>query len=189
MLPAGQLATHLSCAIEYQHLLTFPTPTSPFPSPPHAPTHQVRPYLMADGGNVEFVEIDGPVVYLRLAGACGSCPSSLTTMTMGIKRRLMERIPVSAVQRPVQGCWLWGCIVGGVYFACAAGTRSGRPRRNRDTCSLPRTVFTAPVAWSLHPHPDPRLTPLPLPPAFLCSLPGCLAACLQEILDVEQVME
>ncbi|GAB4818703.1 hypothetical protein N2152v2_005749 [Parachlorella kessleri] len=54
---------------------------------------QVRPYLMADGGNVEFVDIDGPVVYLRLAGACGSCPSSLTTMTMGIKRRLMERIP------------------------------------------------------------------------------------------------
>eukprot|EP00887_Chlorella_sp_A99_P001027 scaffold14.g1027.t1 len=53
----------------------------------------VRPYLMADGGNVEFVEIDGPVVRLRLAGACGSCPSSLTTMTMGIKRRLMEKIP------------------------------------------------------------------------------------------------
>ncbi len=55
---------------------------------------------MADGGNVEFVEIDGPVVYLRLQGACGSCPSSLTTMTMGIKRRLMEKIPV----RP-----LWPC--------------------------------------------------------------------------------
>ena len=53
----------------------------------------VRPYLMADGGNVEFVEIDGPIVYLRLQGACGSCPSSLTTMTMGIKRRLMEMIP------------------------------------------------------------------------------------------------
>ena len=49
---------------------------------------------MSDGGNVEFVEIDGPVVYLRLQGACGSCPSSLTTMTMGIKRRLMEKIPV-----------------------------------------------------------------------------------------------
>lgn len=53
----------------------------------------VRPYLMADGGNVEFVEIDGPVVYLRLQGACGSCPSSTATMTMGIKRRLMEKIP------------------------------------------------------------------------------------------------
>lgn len=54
---------------------------------------EVRPYLMADGGNVEFVEIDGPIVHLRLAGACGSCPSSLTTMTMGIQRRLMELIP------------------------------------------------------------------------------------------------
>ncbi len=62
---------------------------------------QIRPYLMSDGGNVEFVEIDGPTVYLRLAGACGSCPSSLTTMTMGIKRRLMEKIPVSEVV----GCW------------------------------------------------------------------------------------
>jgi Fe-S cluster biogenesis protein NfuA len=55
---------------------------------------EVRPYLMADGGNVELADIDGPVVYLRLQGACGSCPSSMTTMTMGIKRRLMEKIPV-----------------------------------------------------------------------------------------------
>jgi len=37
---------------------------------------EMRPYLMADGGNVELVEIDGPVVKLRLQGACGSCPSS-----------------------------------------------------------------------------------------------------------------
>jgi len=49
---------------------------------------------MADGGNVEFVEIDGLVVKLKLKGACGSCPSSTSTMTMGIKRRLMEKIPV-----------------------------------------------------------------------------------------------
>lgn len=48
---------------------------------------------MADGGNVEFVELDGLVVKLRLKGACGSCPSSTSTMTMGIKRRLMEKIP------------------------------------------------------------------------------------------------
>lgn len=54
---------------------------------------EVRPYLMADGGNCELVEIDGPIVKLQLQGACGSCPSSMTTMTMGIKRRLMERIP------------------------------------------------------------------------------------------------
>eukprot|EP00191_Tetraselmis_sp_GSL018_P006577 CAMPEP_0177610094 /NCGR_PEP_ID=MMETSP0419_2-20121207/19548_1 /TAXON_ID=582737 /ORGANISM="Tetraselmis sp., Strain GSL018" /LENGTH=318 /DNA_ID=CAMNT_0019105281 /DNA_START=126 /DNA_END=1084 /DNA_ORIENTATION=+ len=54
---------------------------------------EVRPYLMADGGDVELAEIDGLVVKLRLKGACGSCPSSLTTMQMGIQRRLQERIP------------------------------------------------------------------------------------------------
>ncbi len=54
----------------------------------------------ADGGNVQLVEIDGPVVYLKLQGACGSCPSSLTTMTMGIKRRLQEKIPVRARPLP-----------------------------------------------------------------------------------------
>ena len=57
---------------------------------------QIRPYLISDGGNVELSEIDGPVVYLKLQGACGSCPSSTTTMTMGIRRRLMEKIPVCA---------------------------------------------------------------------------------------------
>jgi Fe-S cluster biogenesis protein NfuA len=54
---------------------------------------EMRPYLMADGGNVELVEIDGPVVKLRLQGACGSCPSSAMTLRMGIERRLREFIP------------------------------------------------------------------------------------------------
>ncbi|WZN65175.1 iron-sulfur cluster assembly protein NifU [Chloropicon roscoffensis] len=54
---------------------------------------EVRPYLMADGGNVELVEIDGLTVRVRLQGACGSCPSSMTTMKMGIQRKLMEKIP------------------------------------------------------------------------------------------------
>jgi Fe-S cluster biogenesis protein NfuA len=54
---------------------------------------ELRPYLMADGGNVELVEIDGPTVKLRLQGACGSCPSSTMTLRMGIERRLREKIP------------------------------------------------------------------------------------------------
>eukprot|EP01018_Ginkgo_biloba_P039625 Gb_12873 [translate_table: standard] len=54
---------------------------------------EVRPYLMADGGNVALHEIDGLVVTLKLQGACGSCPSSLTTMKMGIEGRLIEKIP------------------------------------------------------------------------------------------------
>ncbi len=54
---------------------------------------ELRPYLMADGGNVEIVELDGPVVKVRLQGACGSCPSSTMTLKMGIERKLREAIP------------------------------------------------------------------------------------------------
>ena len=54
---------------------------------------ELRPYLMSDGGNVELVEIEGPIVRLRLQGACGSCPSSAMTLRMGIERRLKEQIP------------------------------------------------------------------------------------------------
>lgn len=53
----------------------------------------LRPYLMADGGNVELVELDGPIVRLRLQGACGSCPSSTMTLKMGIERKLRDSIP------------------------------------------------------------------------------------------------
>ncbi|CAL4896684.1 unnamed protein product [Urochloa decumbens] len=61
---------------------------------------KVRPYLIADGGDVALHDIDGSVVKLKLQGACGSCPSSVTTMKMGIERRLMENIPqISAVER------------------------------------------------------------------------------------------
>lgn len=54
---------------------------------------ELRPYLISDGGNVELVDIDGPIVKLRLNGACGSCPSSTMTLRMGIERRLREKIP------------------------------------------------------------------------------------------------
>ena len=54
---------------------------------------EMRPYLMADGGNVSVADIDGATVKLQLEGACGSCPSSTMTMKMGLERRLLERIP------------------------------------------------------------------------------------------------
>ncbi|CAI9764528.1 unnamed protein product [Fraxinus pennsylvanica] len=53
---------------------------------------EIRPYLIADGGNVALHEIDGNVVKLKLQAACGSCPSSVTTMILGIERLLMEKI-------------------------------------------------------------------------------------------------
>ena len=54
---------------------------------------ELRPFLMADGGNVEVVELDGPIVRVRLQGACGSCPSSTMTLKMGIERKMRESIP------------------------------------------------------------------------------------------------
>ncbi|KFK30728.1 hypothetical protein AALP_AA6G019600 [Arabis alpina] len=51
----------------------------------------VRPFLISDGGNVDVVSVEDGVVSLKLQGACNSCPSSSTTMTMGIERVLKEK--------------------------------------------------------------------------------------------------
>ncbi|XP_031407524.1 nifU-like protein 3, chloroplastic isoform X2 [Punica granatum] len=64
--------------------------------------HEVRPGLMADGGNVALHEIDGLIVVLKLQGACGSCPSSTMTLKMGIETRLRDKIPeIMAVEQIV----------------------------------------------------------------------------------------
>ena len=54
---------------------------------------EMRPYLMADGGNVALREIDGGTVVLELQGACGTCPSSSMTLTMGLEKGLRDKIP------------------------------------------------------------------------------------------------
>jgi Fe-S cluster biogenesis protein NfuA len=54
---------------------------------------KIRPALMADGGNVELVEVEEGVVKVRLTGACGGCPMSQMTLKMGIERHLQKEIP------------------------------------------------------------------------------------------------
>jgi len=55
---------------------------------------KIRPMLMADGGNVELVEVtDDGVVKLKLTGSCGCCPMSQMTLKMGVERILKEEIP------------------------------------------------------------------------------------------------
>lgn len=54
---------------------------------------KIRPSLMADGGNVELVEVDGSVVKVKLTGACGGCPMSQMTLKMGIERLIKKEIP------------------------------------------------------------------------------------------------
>ena len=55
---------------------------------------KVRPMLLADGGNVELVEVtnDG-IVKLRLKGSCGCCPMSSMTLKMGIEKIIKQDVP------------------------------------------------------------------------------------------------
>jgi Fe-S cluster biogenesis protein NfuA len=54
---------------------------------------EMRPYLQADGGEVELLGVERGVVRLKLQGACKGCPSSSATVEHGIKIRLLEAIP------------------------------------------------------------------------------------------------
>jgi Fe-S cluster biogenesis protein NfuA len=55
---------------------------------------QIRPYLQADGGDVEFVELmEDNTVNVRLLGTCGNCPYSIQTLKNGIQTAMVKAIP------------------------------------------------------------------------------------------------
>lgn len=58
-----------------------------------AALEQVRPVLLADGGDVQLIDVKNGVVTLRLTGACGGCPMATMTLKGGIERVLKERVP------------------------------------------------------------------------------------------------
>lgn len=53
---------------------------------------EIRPILMADGGDVELFDIEGDRVQVTLKGACGGCSSSTTTVKFAIEAKLRERV-------------------------------------------------------------------------------------------------
>lgn len=54
----------------------------------------VRPYLKADGGDVELVEVtDDLSVKVKLSGACDGCPFSLMTLRAGIEQAIRMKFP------------------------------------------------------------------------------------------------
>ena len=58
---------------------------------------EIRPYIEADGGYLEFIAIDylkeGPIVMVRMLCACSGCAMSAQTMAMGIEKLVKERFP------------------------------------------------------------------------------------------------
>jgi len=65
---------------------------------------QIRPYLQADGGDVEFIEMtEDKVVNVRLLGMCGNCPHSQMTLKSGIEAAVKRVLPeVSAVESVIE---------------------------------------------------------------------------------------
>ena len=61
--------------------------------------HELRPMLQQDGGDLEFVKMEGKTVYLKLVGHCGSCPYAMLTLKQGIESRLQLLDPEITVER------------------------------------------------------------------------------------------
>ena len=56
--------------------------------------NKVRPYLQADGGDIELVDItDDDIIKVKLTGACHGCPMSQMTLRAGVERALMSELP------------------------------------------------------------------------------------------------
>lgn len=54
----------------------------------------IRPYLIADGGNVAVEEITSDyIVKLRLLGNCSSCKMSFMTLKAGIEQAIKKEVP------------------------------------------------------------------------------------------------
>lgn len=55
---------------------------------------QIRPYLQADGGDINFVELtDDNTVNVELQGSCGSCPFSRMTLKNGVEEAVKKALP------------------------------------------------------------------------------------------------
>lgn len=58
-----------------------------------AKLEEVRPMLQADGGDIEFVAIQGNVVQVRLQGSCSGCAFATMTLQFGVEKTLKKYFP------------------------------------------------------------------------------------------------
>jgi Fe-S cluster biogenesis protein NfuA len=54
---------------------------------------RVRPFLQADGGDIELLTVSGNCADVRLTGVCAGCPSSHMTLHVGVEAAIREEIP------------------------------------------------------------------------------------------------
>ena len=53
----------------------------------------IRPFLISDGGDVEFIKYEDNIVYVKLVGACAGCAMANATLKDGIEAALIDAIP------------------------------------------------------------------------------------------------
>jgi len=54
---------------------------------------KIRPYLINDGGDVQFIRYENGVAYVKMIGACSNCPLIDNTLESGIETALINEIP------------------------------------------------------------------------------------------------
>lgn len=55
--------------------------------------NRVRPFMQADGGDIELVDVTGNSAEVKLTGMCAGCPSAHMTLYLGVENALREEIP------------------------------------------------------------------------------------------------
>lgn len=54
---------------------------------------KLRPFLINDGGNIEFVKYENNIVYIKLFGACANCGMMDITLKDGIEAAIINEVP------------------------------------------------------------------------------------------------
>lgn len=54
---------------------------------------QIRPYLIADNGNIKLLGVVDDTAYVELLGACRNCSMSVMTMKAGVEQSILQAVP------------------------------------------------------------------------------------------------
>lgn len=54
---------------------------------------ELKPFLISDGGSLEFIDYKDGIVYVKLGGACKGCAFLDITLKDGIEQMIMNEIP------------------------------------------------------------------------------------------------
>lgn len=54
---------------------------------------KLKPFLINDGGNLEFVKYENSIVFVRMMGACKECEMMDITLKEGIEEIIVNEIP------------------------------------------------------------------------------------------------